>query len=214
MTGNPVIQALVTVLAAAVAAFHLHDLGSRHSLRTRLNAAIHLLMAAGMAVMVWPSGMQVPPALGTGVFCAAAAVYAWQIIVPERDRPSSGLESDHLHGALLWYHLAMTASMAWMFAAVGMLPPAPGRQTPAMPAAVQGMDSSMTMSTGLSGWPALASWACLVLFLVALPVFAGLLLRSFARRGPGRAAGERRRTAAFLCMAMAMLIGFGMLLLP
>lgn len=228
MTGNIVLQALVTVLGAAVAAFYLPDLGTRHGLRTRLNAGLHLVMAAGMVAMVWPFGMAVPPVLGALVFAAAAAVYAFQIMVPERHHSSSALESHQHRGALLWYHLAMMAAMAWMYVAMGLSMASMRAQThvaTAMPAnmGMPGMgESSMptslsastAMSRSLSGWPAAASWACLLLSVVALVVFAGLLLKSLTRHGWGQSASERRRTAASACMAAVMLMGFGLLVLP
>ncbi|MCH6471566.1 DUF5134 domain-containing protein [Sinomonas terrae] len=227
MTGNILIQAMVTVLAAVVAALYLPDLGKRHGARTRVNAGLHLLMAAGMAAMVWPFGRQVPPALGAAVFVAAAAVYAYQIVVPERRRSSSGLESHQHRGALLWYHFAMMAAMAWMYAAMGLsMASMQARQhiAMAMPAtSMPGMGQPVprlgdgpagTMARSISGWPAAASWACLLLSVVALVVFAGLLLRSLTPRVSGKSGSERRRTAASVCMAAVMLLGFGLLVLP
>lgn len=228
MTDNLVLQTLVTLLAATVVAFYIPDLGSRHGLRTRLNAGLHLVMAAGMAAMVWPFGTVVPPWLGASVFVVAAAVYGYQILVPERRPSSSGLESHQHRGALLWYHLAMMAAMAWMYVAMGVSMASmqaqrhtamalraatsmPGMSEPAPPA---GGASAEAMTRSLSGWPAVASWACLLLSVVALVVFAGLLLKSLTSRGSGQGASERRRTAASTFMAAVMLVGFGLLVLP
>ncbi|KHL04208.1 DUF5134 domain-containing protein [Sinomonas humi] len=228
MTGNIVLQWLVTVLAAAVVAFYVPDLSQRHGPRTRLNAVLHLVMAAGMTAMVWPFGMAIPALVGALVFAGAAAVYGYQILVPEPHRSSSGLESHHHRGVLLWYHLLMMVAMAWMYVAMGlsmasMKAPRPSAMAMPMPMHMSaGAEPAMPMNpapgTGmsrvLSGWPALASWVCLLLFVVALVVFAGLLLRSVARRGSGQSASERRRTAASVCMAAVMLMGFGLLVLP
>lgn len=227
MTANGSLQVLATVLAAVVAAFYVPDLGTRHGMRTRLNAGLHLVMSAGMAAMVWPFGMEVPPALGAAVFVGAGSVYAYQIVVPERGGSSSGLESHQHRGALLWYHLGMMVAMAWMYVAMGLsmasvqaeehaafaMPKGIGvpRAAQAPPTAGGG---SMPMMRSLSGWPALASWACLLLSVVALVVFAGLLLRSLTRRGTELSGSERRRTIASACMAALMLLGFGLLVLP
>jgi hypothetical protein len=227
VTGSIVLELLVTLLAALVVAFYLPDLAPRHGSRTRVNAVLHLVMAAGMVAMVWPFGMVVPAAAGALVFAAAAGVYGYQILVPEPRGSSSGLESHQHRGLLLWYHLVMMASMAWMYVAMGLSMAslrAPQHSAMAMPAAMSmpGMGApakagpaalARASSRSLVGWPAVASWACLTLFVVALVVFAGLLLRSFtASRGHGRS--ERRRTAASATMAAVMLIGFGLLVLP
>ena len=228
MTGNIVLQWLVTVLAAAVVAFYIPDLSQRHGPRTRLNAVLHLVMATGMTAMVWPFGLAIPALIGAVVFAGAAAVYGYQVAVPEPQRSSSGLESHHHRGVLLWYHLLMMVSMAWMYVGMGLSmssrkAPRPSAMAMPMPMRMPaGAASAMPMSPGtgtgtsrfLSGWPAVASWGCLLLFVVALVVFTGLLLRSAARRGPGQSPSERRRTAASVCMAAVMLIGFGFLVLP
>lgn len=227
MTADLVLELAVTAVAVAVSVLYVPDLAARHSLRTRLNAGLHLVMGAAMAVMVWPLGMAVPPTVGACVFSVAAALYAYQIAVPARAPSTSGLESHQHRGALLWYHLAMMVAMGWMYVAMGLsMTPKPGLPAMAMPvgmpmpppaarpAAAEPMAASMASSRSLTEWPALVSWACLLLFLVALLAFAGLLLGSFTGTGRDQTASERRRVAASLGMAAVMAVGFGMLVLP
>lgn len=221
MTHDPSGQIVVTALAAAVAVLYLPDLGRRNRARTRLNAGLHLAMAAGMAAMVWPIGMQVPPDAGAALFGAAAAAYAYQIMVPEPAPFSEGPRDSHHRGVLLWYHLAMMAAMAWMYLAMGLSThpthsavamPARGTAGPTHGAPAAAPTGGMTHA--LEGWPLAASWLFVLMFAAALIAFTGLLLKSFTRGGHLHGAGRRRRTAASAGMAAAMLIGYGLLVLP
>lgn len=202
--------------ALAVVGLQLPDVRRRQGHRSQVNAVLHIVMAAGSAVMAWPAAPRVPAWAGAGTFAAAALWYVYLIAAPARGQRPPEVEGHH-RGALLWYHVGMMAAMAWMYA---VMPLSMASATPATAMAAMGARAGEAAAmgggapAGMSGWPLTVSWACVLLFVGAVLVFTGLLLRSLGPGGLPRPAGERRRNAAALAMAAVMLVGFGLIVLP
>ncbi|WP_216311766.1 DUF5134 domain-containing protein, partial [Streptomyces nanshensis] len=87
---------------------------SRSSVSGAISHLLHAVMAVAMAVMCWPSGMEVPAA-PQAVFFAAAAL--WYPAAAAGSSGSAGpVRSRRLLAALP--HTAVMAGMAWMLYAM------------------------------------------------------------------------------------------------
>ncbi|MCV7194211.1 DUF5134 domain-containing protein [Mycolicibacterium brumae] len=116
MIADPLLRWAVTALFVAAAVICLTAMASgRVSGPHWVSEVLHLAMSVAMAVMAWPWGMGVPNAPAMVVFAAGAL---WFLVRAITGRMCGG--------PIAWYHAAMMAAMAWMYAVMGKLIPGQG----------------------------------------------------------------------------------------
>lgn len=117
MISAPGLRWILTAALAALAAYALWRAlrASRRSVSGGISHLLHAVMAVAMALMCWPSGMELPAVPQVFFFAAAALWYP----VAAAARPSGGGGSARSSGLLAALpHTAVMAGMAWMLYAM------------------------------------------------------------------------------------------------
>lgn len=114
MSGNPVIDGLVTLALLAAAGVSLGLLFRERAVEHRVGSVLHVVMALAMVAMMWGWDAGLPYALGAAFFAVSALLYA---VLTVRGRLDAQRHPRHSSWAEA-LHALMFATMAWMYVAM------------------------------------------------------------------------------------------------
>ncbi|MBE1469303.1 DUF5134 domain-containing protein [Kibdelosporangium phytohabitans] len=112
--GSPFLRWWLTALFLLPGLFFLARCLLRGVPATRVSDGLHVLMCAGMIVMMWPTGLVVPVAAQLAVFGAGTLWFAGLVVVGHDDCDWPRSWGAHAH------HAIMMAGMVWMIAIMSM----------------------------------------------------------------------------------------------
>lgn len=114
MSGNPVVDGLVTLALLSAAGVSLVLLLRERAVEHRVGSVLHVVMALAMVAMTWGWDAGLPYALGAGFFAVSALLYAALTV---RGRLDARRHPRHPSWAQA-LHALMFAAMAWMYVAM------------------------------------------------------------------------------------------------
>ncbi len=202
MIQDPALRwAVTTVFGLCVVAFVVAMAGSRRRRIDVVGQALHVLMAAAMAVMAWPGGAKLPTTPPMVFFLGAAAWFLVLALGPA----GAG------HRVINAYHSVMMAAMAWMYALMNghLLPGRPAHHLDSMP----GMPDmqAATAREGGPAWLAAVNWAVTIGFALASVAWAARYATR-RHRDSTDCADRRSVIAGQAMMAAGMALMFGVTL--
>lgn len=114
MSGNPVIDGLVTLALVAAAGVSLGLLFRERAVEHRVGSVLHVVMALAMVAMTWGWDAELPYALGAAFFAVSALLYAALTVRGRLDAQRHPRHPSWAEGL----HALMFAAMAWMYVAM------------------------------------------------------------------------------------------------
>ncbi len=190
---------VVTVLFGLCIVAFMLAIARGHRWIPRIGQALHVVMAAAMAVMAWPAGAKLPTTGPMVFFLLAAAWFIGMSLIPA----GAG------HRVINAYHSLMMLAMGWMYAVMNghLLPGQSGHRCRSMP----GMDMSDVHTARGPAWILAVNWLITIGFALATVVW---IYRYFTKRQTDSTECAYQPTSIVgqAMMAAGMAVMFGVML--